>query len=172
MNNWNEIRTAACVARTGTVSAAAQELDIHRATVNRHIEVLETELGAKLFLRSAKGYTPTELGRTLLRIADETEATFSELRRSAKVGSGDLSGTLTISIIEILVPDILPALRLYADQNPHVSIRLKTGPALARLEQGEADIAFRVGKRPSDPDNVVVPFNDITLGLFASKDYV
>ena len=51
-------------------------------------------------------------------------------------------------------------------------MRLITGPTLARLEYGEADIAFRAGKMPSDPDYVVVPFSEFTIGLFAAADYV
>ncbi|MCG8540561.1 MAG: LysR family transcriptional regulator, partial [Clostridia bacterium] len=69
MDNWNEIRTAACVARMGQISGAAEALGIHRATVHRHIDMLEASLGAKLFLRHAKGFTPTELGLELLRVA-------------------------------------------------------------------------------------------------------
>ena len=46
MDRWNEVRTAFAVARLGTVSAAAQELGLHRATVIRHIDALEESLGA------------------------------------------------------------------------------------------------------------------------------
>ncbi|MEM8547697.1 MAG: LysR family transcriptional regulator [Pseudomonadota bacterium] len=172
MENWNEIRTAACVARAGTVSAAAQQLKIHRATVNRHIELLEAELGAKLFLRSPRGYTPTDLGEILLRIAESTDHQFAELHRRAKTRSGALVGVLTIAALEVLVPEILPAMRRYCERNPEVHVRLITGPTLARLEYGEADIAFRAGKMPSDPDYVVMPFSRVSIGLFASSDYV
>ena len=55
MDNWNEIRTAYQVARLGTVSAAAEALDVHRSTVIRHIDTLETVLGEKIILRHAKG---------------------------------------------------------------------------------------------------------------------
>ncbi len=77
MENWNEIRTAAQVARSGTISAAADVLGVHRATVNRHIDALESALGAKLFQRHARGFTPTELGRELLRVADATGEQFA-----------------------------------------------------------------------------------------------
>ena len=47
MDHWTEIRTAYGVARSGTVSKAAQELGVHRATVNRHIDALEAEIGTR-----------------------------------------------------------------------------------------------------------------------------
>ena len=72
MENWDEIRTAYQVARLGTVSGAAEVLGVHHATVIRHIDALEKRLGAKLFQRHARGYTPTEAGRDLLvRGADD-----------------------------------------------------------------------------------------------------
>ena len=40
-----EIRTAYFIAKLGTVSAAADALGVHRATVMRRIDLLEAELG-------------------------------------------------------------------------------------------------------------------------------
>ncbi|MEM9137560.1 MAG: LysR family transcriptional regulator, partial [Cyanobacteria bacterium P01_F01_bin.42] len=79
MNNWNEIRTAYQVARLGTVSAAAEILGVHRSTVIRHIDTLEAIFDAKIFLRHAKGYTPTDLGFDLMRVARATEDQFGQL---------------------------------------------------------------------------------------------
>ena len=55
MDKWTELRTAYQVAKLGTVSAAAERLGFHRATVNRHIDILEAELGARIFIRHARG---------------------------------------------------------------------------------------------------------------------
>lgn len=172
MKHWNEVRTAATVARKGTVSAAAQELQIHRATVNRHIEVLESELGAKLFLRSARGYKPTDLGDALLRIADTTHSQFAELNRIAQADAGSLQGVLTVATVDMLVPRVLPAIDRFLAENPSMNVQLNSGPIPVRLEFGEADIAFRVGRKPTDPDYIAVPFGDYSIGLFASKTYV
>ena len=55
MDRWDELRTAYAVARLGTVSAAATQLNIHRATVVRHIDALEEALGGRLFQRHGRG---------------------------------------------------------------------------------------------------------------------
>ena len=60
MNNWDEVKTALHVARIGTVSGAADVLGVHHATVIRHIDALEEQLGVKLFQRHPRGYTATE----------------------------------------------------------------------------------------------------------------
>ncbi|MEM6729518.1 MAG: substrate-binding domain-containing protein, partial [Pseudomonadota bacterium] len=51
-------------------------------------------------------------------------------------------------------------------------VKYVAGSSLSRLEFGDADIAFRIGKEPEHPDYVVSPFAEIRLGLYASKDYL
>lgn len=63
LENWNEIRTAYHVARLGTLSAAAEYLGVHHATVIRHIDALEVQLQSKLFQRNPRGiYQPRRGG--------------------------------------------------------------------------------------------------------------
>ena len=171
MNNWNEIRTAAYVARLGTISAAAEALGVHRATVTRHVDGLEAALGAKLFQRHARGFTSTELGRELLRIADATTGQFNELQRVAKGQSGALSGELTVTALDVIVPLILPALNGFQDRNPEVAVRVVSSDRILKLEYGEADIAFRVGRKPQHPDNVVLRALTLRTGLYAAPAY-
>ena len=172
MDNWNEIKTAACVARCGTISAAANELGVHRATINRHIDALEAQLGGKLFQRHARGFTPTELGHELLRIADATDEQFAQLKRIANRTSDELTGEFIITSIDALAPSILPILADFRTEHPQLTTHFHASNALVKLEYGEAHIAFRAGPKPQDPDNVVMPFLEIQVGLYASKEYV
>jgi len=79
MQFWTELRTALMLARLGTVSAAAEALGVHRATVNRHIDTLETEFQAPLFQRHARGYTLTEMGQEMLEVVGRADEMFSDL---------------------------------------------------------------------------------------------
>ena len=171
MDNWNEIRTAAYVARIGQVSGAAEVLGIHRATVHRHIDALEAALGAKLFLRHARGFTPTELGLELLRIADATDDQFATLKRSAGAHSDALSGQLVITALDVVASDIFRAVTSFRDEHPKVAVCIVGSGSILKLEYGEAHIAIRMGKRPDHPDNVVLPFRQHRMCLYASKDY-
>ncbi|PKP83687.1 MAG: LysR family transcriptional regulator [Alphaproteobacteria bacterium HGW-Alphaproteobacteria-2] len=85
MESWDEIRTAYHVARLGTVSAAAGVLGVHHSTVIRHVDALEARLGIKLFQRHQRGYTPTEAGSELLRIAAATDDQFRQLITDERV---------------------------------------------------------------------------------------
>ncbi len=171
MDDWNEIRTAAAVARLGTISAAAEVLGVHRATVTRHIDALETALGAKLFQRHARGFTPTELGNELRRIADGTDAQFGELRRMARGAEDSLSGDATVTSVDVLVPFVLPILRTVQRRHPGLKLQMVTSDKVLKLEYGEADMAFRVGPKPTDPDNVVLHVGELEMGLYAAASF-
>ena len=94
VDTWDEIRTAYQVARLGTVSGAAEVLGVHHATVIRHIDALEKRLGAKLFQRHARGYTPTEAGQELLKVAQTTEEPQLTRRGSCSFGG---TGCMTVT---------------------------------------------------------------------------
>lgn len=172
LDNWNEVRTAYVVASLGTVSAAAESLGVHRVTVIRHIDALERALGEKLFQRHARGYTPTEAGLDLMRVAKATEEQFGHLVRRTSARTNALTGDLVVTSVLAVAPLLMPALRAFREKNPGVFIRYLTSGRVFQLEYGEAHIAIRAGPKPQEPDNVVQPFTTLDVGLFASKTYL
>ncbi|MEQ6201956.1 LysR family transcriptional regulator [Sulfitobacter sp. HNIBRBA2951] len=172
MENWDEVRTAYQVARMGTVSGAAEKLGVHHATVIRHVDALEQRLGIKLFQRHARGYTPTEAGADLLRVAQATEDQLGQLYSRIKGQGTEVSGDLVVTSLVALAPRITPALTAFQQQYPDVIVRYLTGNRLFRLEYGEAHVAVRAGSAPEQPDNVVQSLTDMAVGLYASKSYV
>lgn len=172
MDNWDEIRTAFNVARVGTVSGAAEVLGVHHATVIRHIDALEERLGVRLFQRHARGYTPTDAGEDLLRVAQATDEQFAQLAGRIK-GQGDaVSGELVVTSLGGLGHLIVPVLAEFQRAYPDIIVRYLTGDRLFRLEYGEAHVAIRAGNAPDQPDNVVQQFFRQPIALFASETYI
>ncbi|GAB5435350.1 LysR family transcriptional regulator [Falsiruegeria mediterranea] len=172
MDNWDEVRTAFQVARMGTVSGAAEVLGVHHATVIRHIDSIEARLGIKLFQRHARGYTPTEAGSDLLRVAQATEDQFNQLVGRLKGQGDDVSGELVVTSLAAVGPLLVPELAAFQQMHPDLVVRYLTGDRVFRLEYGEAHVAIRAGAAPNQPDNVVQPFVSDTMGLYASTSYV
>ncbi|MDE9450849.1 LysR family transcriptional regulator [Aliiroseovarius sp. Z3] len=172
MNHWDEIRTAYHVARAGTVSGAAEALGIHHATVIRHVDALEARLGVKLFQRHARGYTPTEAGADLARIADTTEEQFAQLGARLKGQGEEVTGEVVVTALASFSRRLAPVLAAFQHEHPNTRIRLRTGLRLFRLEYGEAHVAIRAGSAPTEPDNVVQPFMTMDLSLCVAPSYV
>ena len=171
MDNWDEIRTAFHVARLGTVSGAAEVLGVHHATVIRHIDALEKRLGARLFQRHARGYTPTEAGRDLLQVAQATDDQFAQLQGRIRGRGEQVTGELTVTSVALLSPRLTPVLADFQRRHPGLIVRFLTDERLFRLEYGEAHVAIRAGAAPDEPDNVVRPFARIRQGLWAARSY-
>jgi DNA-binding transcriptional LysR family regulator len=173
MTSWDEIRTAFQVARLGTVSAAAEALGVHHATVIRHVDALEQRLGAKLFQRHARGYTPTEAGRDLLRVAEEAEDRFAQLVGRIRDQGGGVTGELVVTSLAGFSPYVTPVLAEFQAAHPGVLVRYLADGRLFRLEYGEAHVAIRAGAAPpSQPDNVVQAFMRLRFSLVGSDAYL
>ena len=171
MDNWDEIRTAFQVARLGTVSGAADALGVHHATVIRHIDALESRLGAKLFQRHARGYTATEAGQDLFSVAGHADDQFSQLASRIKGRGDEVTGELIVTSLDALSALLVPAVAEFQERHPDLRVRLISDLRLFRLEYGEAHVAIRAGRLPDQPDNVVQPFFTQTLKLVASRSY-
>jgi DNA-binding transcriptional LysR family regulator len=172
MDNWDEIKTAFQVARLGTVSGAAEVLGVHHATVIRHVDALERQLGVKLFQRHARGYTPTEAGEDLLRVGQATADQFNQLAGRIKGRGSDVSGELVITSLSSVAGLIAPLLAQFQLGHPGLVVRYLTGARLFRLEYGEAHVAIRAGAAPDQPDNVVQKLTQLQIAAFASSSYV
>ncbi|MEM9105246.1 MAG: LysR family transcriptional regulator [Pseudomonadota bacterium] len=172
MERWVELRTAYQVAKLGTVSAAAEALGVHRATVNRHIDALEGDLGAKLFQRHGRGYVLTEIGEQFLSVAQRADELFTDFAGRTRAESGELTGEVIVTVSPALAQHLMPAISAFRQRHPNTQIRLLAQDSLARLEYGEAHVALRAGQKPDHGDYVVQPFDDLRVGLYAHATYV
>ncbi|MGR3483971.1 MAG: LysR family transcriptional regulator [Paracoccaceae bacterium] len=172
MTNWDEIRTAYQVARRGTVSGAAEALGVHHATVIRHVDAVEARLGVKLFQRHARGYTPTEAGQDLLRVAQATDDQLQQLEGRIRGQGAGVAGELVVTSLPSMATPLVPVLTAFQAEHPGLVVRYLTGTRLFRLEYGEAHVAIRAGAAPEQPDNVVQPFVAQQMRLVASRGYL
>lgn len=172
MDKWTELRTAYQVAKLGTVSAAADALGFHRATVNRHIDLLEEELGVRIFIRHARGYTLTELGEDALRVAQKTDELMEDLAGRVRGKTAELEGEIKVTVLPPFLKVLMDPVARFRSENPSCRVSVIASEELERLEYGDAHIALRVGRKPDQPDYVVTTCRAIGLNLYAHDRYV
>ena len=172
VKKWTEFRTAFEVARLGSVSAASRALGVHRATVNRHIDALEDELGSPVFLRTRKGYILTELGEDLLKVAQKTEGLLEDMAGRARGRGGSITGDIKITSIPNFMNLLMKPVASFRKANPQCKVTIISSEDLQRLEYGDAHIALRAGAKPAHPDYVVQSFGPVGLNLYAAHDYL
>ena len=168
MENWTEIKTAYLLGQLGTVSATAETIGVHRATVIRRVESLESQLGGKLFQRHTKGYTPTELGLELIRIAERSDENFRQLMVKARTQDEDLAGQFVVSCPELVDHVVLSAVKAFKSSNPKIVVHFRSSNDVLKLEHGEADVSITLGDPPDHPDYVVRPLMEMPVGVYGS----
>lgn len=172
MDNWDEIKTAYQVARLGTVSGAADVLGVHHATVIRHIDALEASLNVKLFLRHSRGYTATDAGRDLLRVAQATADQFEQLSSRIQSSETDVSGELIVTTAVENSGLLVDAVKSFQTRFPEIRVRCLAEEDQMRLEYGAAHVAIKTGHMPNEPDNFVQRIHSQKMALFASSSYL
>ena len=121
--HWDDFKIAYTVARYQTVSAAAQSLGIHHATVIRRVERLETDLGLTLFERSASGYQPTHQGRLLLQLGNDIEQAFLNLKRKINLNTDFTPEVIQLWVHTKIQDIVIPLLSQFLLKVPHVLFR-------------------------------------------------
>ncbi|CAN5300657.1 LysR substrate-binding domain-containing protein [soil metagenome] len=145
--NWDDYRYFLAVARVGTLSAAAEQLDTEHTTVARHIQSLEATLQTRLFHKSNAGYALTPEGQRVLRTAEAIETASLQSQSSSERQYRDLEG-----VVRIGAPDgfgsmfLTPRLHELLEQHPKLEIEVLAAPRIFSLWKREADIAISLSR--------------------------
>ena len=173
--NLSSYRIFYTVANTGNISKAAKELYISQPAISKSIQKLEESVGCKLFSRSSRGVVLTDEGKLLYEHVSEAFETLTmgeeKLKRSIELGVGHLKIGVSSTLCKYL---LLPYLKEFIRQNPHISISIScqsTNDTLKLLEDNKIDIGL-IGK-PENLKNIHFDFLEEIEDIFvASKDYL
>src|ERR671930_123918 len=119
------LRVLDAVARHGSVTAAARELDYSQSSVSHHLGRLEAETGAQLLQRAGRGIRLTQAGRLLADRAAEiigrVDAADAELAAHVGLTAGRVRLASFSSAVGSLVP---PAIAELSRDYPGLEITL------------------------------------------------
>lgn len=172
MNDWTLYRSFLTVLRQGSLSGAARALGLTQPTLGRHIEALETALGAPLFTRSQSGLAPTPLALSLRPHAEAMETAAAALLRQASGEAGAVRGTIRISASQMIGGAVLPGmLARFQSDYPEIELELSLSNSQDDLLKREADIAVRM-VRPKQAALLARQIGIVTIGFYAHRTYI
>jgi DNA-binding transcriptional LysR family regulator len=142
-----QLRAFVAIAETGTFTAGALRVHVTQAAISMQIRQLESEIGARVFVRAPRHVILTEAGEQLLRrarhILREHDAAVDEIAELAGAERGRLRiGSASAMVLTEQLPLILKELR---KQHPAAEIAVTSGTSEVLVDQilaGEVDIAF------------------------------
>lgn len=148
-----QLRSFIAVVRTGSVTAAADELVVTQPSVSAAIAGLAREVGTPLLERDGRGVRPTKAGKAFAPFAADVIGLLEEGRRAAGRAAANSGLALRIAAVttaaESFVPGVMGA---FASANPDVHLMLQVGNrehVVALVLDHKADVAF-VGRPPVD----------------------
>ena len=71
LGDWDDVRVLLAIAEAGSLSEAARRLGVSQPTIGRRLKALEQAAGGALFDRLPNHVALTELGRTMLPVAQK-----------------------------------------------------------------------------------------------------
>ena len=154
----NQLRALLAAARTGSFTAAAQELSVAQASVSELIRRLEDELGLPLFGRGGRRLVLTPAGTELLPYAEQAVAAADggaqAVRNMQALGGGVATFGLLRNADFYLLSDLVEQ---FLERHPAVRVRmvgLNSVETAAAVAAGELEAGLVV--LPIDDDGLTV----------------
>jgi len=140
------LRIFARVARTGSFSATARELDLSQPSVSRIIAALEEDIGGALVTRTTRAVTLTEVGNDYLTRVEAILASLDEADHAAR-GSRELRGSLRVAMpASFGVREIIPVMPGFLERHPSLNVSLLMSDQRQDTIKEGVDVALRLGE--------------------------
>lgn len=174
-NNLNLYHIFYTVAKNKNISLAAKELYISQPAISKAISKLENNLETTLFIRSSRGVTLTEEGTILYEQVHNAFTSIhngeEQLRKISRLGVSHLSIGVSITLCKYI---LLPYLKEFIKENPHITISITCHPStetIRDIENGTTEIGL-VGIPTSTDSLHYEPICEIQDTFVATDTYL
>lgn len=166
------MRVFTVVARNGSFTKAADELDMAVQTVSKYIKNLEDQLDVQLFNRTTRKVNLNETGTAYLERCVDLLEQLDDLESSVHAQHGSPQGK-----IRITAPTgfgelhLVPALADFLELHPKIQLHTELSNRRVSLVEEGFDLALRIGAL-TDSSMVAKKLTSMRLTVFASPDYL
>ncbi|MGL4635215.1 MAG: LysR family transcriptional regulator [Beijerinckiaceae bacterium] len=148
--SWDDLKLLEALAAAGSYHAVAHQSSVDATTIARRVERMERRLGTAVFERVDGRLQPTPIAQaalpSIVAMREAAESAAAALLHT----QAELSGQVRVSSLGFIQSRWLaPALGLFHQAHPKVTLALMAEDRSISFERREADIAIRLG-RPDD----------------------
>lgn len=128
-----------------SLSRAAIELGVPRATVGRRLARMEERLGVKLLKRTTRRMALTDAGEKLYRHASAVLEAVRAAEDSVRPADGKIHGELRVSLPPGFDDTLREVLMAFGAKHPALSLHVHVSTEHVDLAAGAYDVALRAG---------------------------
>lgn len=151
--NFNRLAYFVAVVDAGTITGAAEAMNISKAVVSKQILTLEEELGSALLHRNTRHLHPTDVG---IRFYDQAKSALFQAQEAyveAQSGRAAPKGHIRVTApVDYGTLHLAPLVAQFVQDNEDVTVDLHLSDARLDPVEHHFDLSFRVGW-PSDSSN-------------------
>jgi DNA-binding transcriptional LysR family regulator len=172
MDQLNAIRAFAEIATRGSITRAAETLDVSQPALVRTLAALERELGVRLLHRTTRRMSLTDEGREYLQHSQRIIAAVDEARASLSARQLTPRGRLRItSSVSFGRQFVAPVVAAFLNQHAELSIDLLLLDRVVDLVEEGIDLAVRVAKL-NDSSMIAHPIGETRRVVVASPGWL
>ncbi|MFP3504394.1 LysR substrate-binding domain-containing protein [Burkholderia sp. SIMBA_062] len=143
----DELQAFAAVVDSGSITAAAQQLDLTVSATSRTLARLEEKLKTTLLRRTTRRLELTEEGRAFLQdaraIIESVENAEEQMLARREMPSGRLR---VDAATPFMLHVIVPLVHGYRERFPKVELELNSNEGIIDLLERRTDVAIRIGR--------------------------
>lgn len=160
------------VARLGSISGAARQLDLSASVANRKLAALERILKVRLFERSTRAVQLTPAGKLALDWAHEALADYRRVSEELDALMKRPSGVIRLAVNHYAGTHYLPALlKAFLVEYPDIRVSITSTEDIEAMLDANYDLALVLGRIP-DSRVIAVQLRPYRRVLCASRAYV
>ncbi|MFL9828638.1 LysR family transcriptional regulator [Rhodoplanes sp. SY1] len=164
------------VARHGSISGAAEAVNMSQPALSQSIALLEREVGVKVLERGRQGARLNDFGDALVFYAQALESLLGRAGEEIRMRSLGLEGTLALGITPVTAVDLVPrCLELLMRESPNIAIKVIDGldqEITEMLRTRQLDVLVRrLGIAPQYTDIEEEPLFGVDWSLIAAPDH-
>lgn len=147
-----QLRAFGALARSGSVTGAADLLAVTPPAAAQQLRLLEEALGVPLWEKTANGARPTDAGQEVLTALGRIEAALQDCAAAIEALRGVEGGSVAVGVISTAKYFAPFALAAFQRAYPKVQMRILVGnrrQTMSALENFETDFAI-TGRPPAD----------------------
>ena len=172
MSYLESLRVFTRVVELGSITSGGRDLRLTPAVASKRIKELEKHLGVRLFNRTTRSLTPTEVGqlfyaeaKKVLESIEDAEAVVSQFSEAPR---GVIRVTAPLGVGRRIIAPLVPG---FVEDYPATEIRMRMSDRKVDILADGLDVAFFIGT-PHDSTLKMRKIADCTRVLCAAPQYL
>lgn len=173
MDRWTEIELFVQTAELGSLTKAAENLEMSNAAASRHLTSLERRLAARLIERSTRRLYLTQVGEQFFRRCKELLSEMKEAEADVSANVLEPAGTLTVTAsLSFSMLHLAPLIPEFTERYPKVSVNIVAANRYYDIMDSGIDLAIRTREFEPDSNLTVRRLAQMRRVLAASPRYL